>query len=158
MGVRSGESSYEFLILDKGQDAVKLDKFLSETKVCGWDGKHFHGYTSWHIAYPDDDYDSDTDYPIEQITIDFPGCVLFGWREVRDDFSCYPEYWNSLVVNGKSYRTSAWFCDGYLTGLQFLEDRDPNNPKGIQDDLVIDFYRTYEAQNEVEKRQCEEQE
>ena len=140
MGPRSGGSEYEYLILDKGNDPDKLDKFLEEHKVCGWDGKHFHGEYSWHIAFPEDDYDSDKDYSLGQLTKDFPGCVLFGWCCHHDDFSCYPECWNQIIVNGHSYMVSKEHVDGYGVGTVFT------------DDLIIDFAATYKLEDEEEER------
>lgn len=153
MGVRSGGGSYEFLIMDYGEDQERLLNFLNTEKPCGWDGNHFHGVHSWDI-YHDDDYDSDDAccYSPEKLTKDFPGCVLFGWREQSDDCSCYPEYWNEIVVNGHSYCVSDVLVDGWLIGPIFCK----------RQDLMIDFYTTYTKEFELneeglsEEENCEE--
>lgn len=139
MGVRSGGSSYEFLIMDYGDNKEALLDFLKDKKPCGWDGKHFSGYTSWDIHGYDYSSDEECGYSPEHITKDFPGCVLFGWCEISNDFSCYPEYWNVIVVNGKRYTVSDRLVDGWCIGPIFCEESD----------LIIDFYATYTKEFEL---------
>ena len=143
MGVHSGNNSYELLIMDYGQDKERLIEFLNTRKPCGWDGKHFHGYSCWDIRYPEEDYDSDEEckYSPEQLTKDFTGCVLFGYEEKYVDHFCYPEYWNVIVVNGNSYCVSDILVDGWLIGPIFSKDKD----------LTIDFYETYKKEFELNK-------
>jgi hypothetical protein len=140
MGVRSGGSSYELLIKDYGDNEDALRNFLRDKKPCGWDGKHFSGYTSWDIRGYDYNSDEECGYSPEQITKDFPGCVLFGWYECSNDFECYPNYWNVIIVNGKCYDVSGTLVDGWGIGPVFYKDSD----------LTIDFYATYKKEDELD--------
>ena len=136
--------------MDYGKDKEKLLNFLNEKKPCKWDGSHLYGDNAWDIRDEECNYDSDKEcgYSPEQLTKDFPGCVLFGWRTNYVDHFCYPEYWNEIIVNGERYCVSDTLVDGWLIGPIFCKDRD----------LTIDFYATYKKEFELNEEGPSEEE